>query len=50
MRTNSIRRAGVVLLTVAAGVSLLGASRAPGAGGYRAPVQTAPGQAAPSRP
>jgi hypothetical protein len=33
MRTNSTRRPGAVLLTVAAGVSLLpGAGRAPGAG------------------
>ena len=33
MRANSIRRAGAVLLTVAAAVSLLlGASRAPAAG------------------
>jgi hypothetical protein len=33
MRTNSIRRPGTVLLTVAAGISLLpGAGRAPAAG------------------
>jgi hypothetical protein len=33
MRTNSIRRPGAVLLTVAAGISLLpGARRAPAAG------------------
>jgi hypothetical protein len=45
MRTHSIRRAGAVLLTVAAGVSLLlGASRAPPAGGHRAPVQTTSAQ------
>jgi hypothetical protein len=37
MRTNSVRRAGAVLLTGAAGISLLlGASRAPAAGGFRA--------------
>ena len=49
MRTNSIRRAGAVLLTVAAGASLLlGADRAPGAGGHRVTVQAA-GQAAPGQ-
>jgi len=41
MGMSSIRRAGTVLLTVAAGASmLLGAARAPGAGGYRAPAPT----------
>ncbi len=46
MRTNSVRRAGAVLLTVAAGISLLlGASRAPAAGGYRAPGPATSGQA-----
>ena len=50
MRTSSVRRAGAVLLTVAAGVSLLlGASRPPGAGGYRAPIQTTSGQSAPGQ-
>jgi hypothetical protein len=38
MGMSSIRRAGTVLLTVAAGASmLLGAARAPAAGGYRVP-------------
>ena len=46
MRTDSIRRAGAVLLTVAAGASLLlGAGRVPAATGYRAPGQAAPVQA-----
>jgi hypothetical protein len=46
MRTCSVRRAGAVLLTAAAGVTLLlGASRAPAGGGYRPPVQPASVQA-----
>jgi hypothetical protein len=50
MQAISIRRAGAVLLTVAAGVSLLrGAGRAPAGGGYRADVQAAPVQAAPGQ-
>ncbi len=51
MHANSIRRAGAVLLTVAAGVSLLlGAGRAPaGGGGYRVAGQAAPVQGAPGR-
>jgi hypothetical protein len=50
MRANSIRRAGAVLITVAAGVSLLlGAGRAPARGGYPAPAQAAPAQAAPAQ-
>jgi hypothetical protein len=48
MHTSSVGRAGAVLLTVAAGVSLLlGASRPPAGAGYRAPVQPAPVQPAP---
>ena len=48
MFTNSIKRAGAVLLTVIAGASLLlGAGRAPpAAGGYRAPGQAASVQTA----
>ena len=50
MHANSIRRAGAVLLTVAAGVSLLlGAGRAPAAGGYSVAGQAAPVQGAPGR-
>ena len=48
MRTDGIRRAGAVLLTVAAGGSLLlGAGRASATSGYRAPGQAARVQATP---
>jgi hypothetical protein len=51
MCASSVRRAGAVLLTVAAGVSLLlGAARAPAASGFHAPGRATPAQSAPGQP